>query len=96
LGRKGKIIADLRTLKVFFKETPENGEFTQGWNIKYYPSLAEPVRFFVRGFEFTRQLDYFVDCILRNRPSEICSFDDGLRTDTVIEQIRADGAKGYN
>jgi predicted dehydrogenase len=95
LGRKGKIIADLRTLKVFFKDAPESEEYSQGWNIKYYPSLTEPVRFFVRGFEFTRQLDYFVDCILKNRPSEICSFDDGLKTDTVIEQIRADGAKGY-
>lgn len=94
LGEKGKIIADFRTLKVFFGQKPDIEGYTRGWNIKYFPSLAEPVRFFVRGFEFTRQLDYFIDCILNNRQSEICSFDDGLKTDTVIEQIRANSTRG--
>jgi len=96
LGREGKIIANLRTLKVFFNKAPDIKEYTKGWNIQYYPSLAEPVRYFVRGFEFTRQSDYFIDCILKDRPCEVCSFDDGLKTDTIIEQIRADGARGYD
>jgi predicted dehydrogenase len=93
LGTKGKIIADLRSLKIFFSQTPDIEEYTKGWNIQYFPSLAQPVRFFVRGFEFTRQLDYFVDCILKDRPCEVCSFDEGLKTDTIIEQIRTDGTR---
>ncbi len=91
LGRSGKIIADLHAYKVFFRAKPELDGFTQGWNQRYVTDFFEPVRFYVRGFEFTRQLDYFIDCILENRPSEICSFEHGLETDTVIERIRKNG-----
>ena len=96
LGKKGKIIADLRTLKVFFRQKPDTKEYTIGWNIQYFPSLAEPVRYFVRGFEFTRQLDYFIDCILQHRSSEVCSFNDGFTTDSIIEQMRLDCMRKYN
>ncbi len=91
LGRSGKIIADLHAYKVFFRAKPELDGFTQGWNQRYVTDFVEPVRFYVRGFEFTRQLDYFIDCILENRPSDVCSFEHGLETDIVIERIRKDG-----
>lgn len=90
-GRKGKIVADLHAYKVFFRNEPAFDGFTQGWNQRYITDFVEPVRFYVRGFEFTRQLDYFIDCILENRPSDVCSFEHGLETDTVIERIRKDG-----
>jgi predicted dehydrogenase len=96
LGKEGKLIANLRTLKIFFNKAPDIKEYTRGWNIQHFPSLAQPVRFFVRGFEFTRQSDYFINCILNNRPSEICSFYDGFKTDTIIEKIRADATRYYN
>jgi predicted dehydrogenase len=91
LGRSGKIIADLHAYKVFFRAKPELDGFTQGWNQRYVTDFVEPVRFYVRGFEYTRQLDYFIDCILENRPSDVCSFEHGLETDTVIECIRKEG-----
>lgn len=90
-GRKAKIIADLHAYKLFFRNKPEFDGFTQGWNQRYITDFVEPVRFYVRGFEFTRQLDYFIDCILENRPSDVCSFEHGLETDTVIERIQKDG-----
>lgn len=88
LGTKGKIIADFYTYKIFFQEVPEINEYTQGWNEGYLADIAEPVRFYVRGFQFTRQLDYFIDCILERRPCETCSFEDGLCTDIIMNRIR--------
>ena len=87
-GRKGKIIADLHAYKIFFRDTPSLDGFTQGWNQRYVTSFVEPVRFYVRGFEFTRQLDYFIECIKQGKPNQICSFEDGLAVDKVISQIR--------
>jgi predicted dehydrogenase len=92
-GRKGKIIADLHTYKVFFRTKPEFDGFTQGWNQRYITDFVEPVRFYVRGFEFTRQLDYFIECIVNNVPCEVCSFEDGLKTNMIIERIVDDAAK---
>ena len=87
-GRKGKIIADLHAYKIFFRNTPSLDGFTQGWNQRYVTNFVEPVRFYVRGFEFTRQLDYFIECIKQGKPNQICSFEDGLAVDKVISQIR--------
>jgi len=91
LGRRGKIIADFYTYKVFFQEDPEVAGYTEGWNEGYLADIAEPVRFYVRGFQFTRQLDYFIDCILEQRACETCSFEDGLCTDIIMHRIRTDG-----
>lgn len=93
LGRKGKIVADLHAYKVFTREDSKCGQFTKGWNNRYVTDFVEPVRFYVRGYEFTRQLDYFIDCILNNSIDNVCSFADGLRTDTVIDQIVRNAAK---
>ncbi len=91
LGRKGKIIADFYTYKVLFHEAPEVAGYSEGWNEGYLADIAEPVRFYVRGFQFTRQLDYFIDCILEQKACETCSFEAGLCTDMIIRRIRTDG-----
>ena len=89
-GRKGKIVADLHSYKVFFRDEPGIDGFSQGWNQRYITDFVEPVRFYVRGFEFTRQLDYFIDCIVNENRNEVCSFKDGLKTDIIIERIIED------
>jgi predicted dehydrogenase len=92
LGRYGKIIADLHGYKIYFKDTPQSSEYGKGWNTRYITDLKAPVRFYVRGNEFTKQLDYFIDCILNNSPRNICSFKEGLITDEIIESIIRDSA----
>jgi len=87
LGREGKVIADLHAYKLFLKGDSADGEFTKGWNTRYITDFAEPVRFYVRGNEFTRQLDYFIDCIFRKASGDMCSFTDALVTDSTIESL---------
>jgi predicted dehydrogenase len=91
LGTQGKIIADFYTYKVFLQGTPQIDEYSEGWNEGYLADIAEPVRFYVRGFQFTRQLDYFIDCIRSQKACERCSFEEGLSTDVIMHQIRTDG-----
>jgi predicted dehydrogenase len=93
LCKGGKIVADLHQFKVYFRETPSTEEYHQGWNTVYVTDVAEPVRIYVRGYEFTRQLDYFVDRIIANDSTNICSFQDGYETDRVIEKIAADSGQ---
>ncbi len=90
LGRQGRVIADFYTLKVFFNEAPELAGYTEGWNEEYLATVAAPVRFYVRGFQFTRQLDYFIECIQSRQACEACSFEDGLCTDVIMHRIRTD------
>ncbi|MHB8861485.1 MAG: Gfo/Idh/MocA family protein [Pirellulaceae bacterium] len=94
LGRKGKVIADLHAYKAFFKSDPAIDGFTEGWNQKYVTDFVKPVRFYVRGFEFTRQLDYFVERVKYHQPAEMCTCEHGYLTDVLIDRIRKNGETG--
>jgi len=90
MGREGKIAADLHAIKLFLKEEREAKEeygFTKGWNTLYVTDFGKPVRFYVRGGEFTSQLDYFIDCILNGVQGEVCNFEDGFATDIIMNNI---------
>jgi predicted dehydrogenase len=93
LGRNGKIIADLHSYRVFFRSPPALEGFTDGWNQRYITDFVKPVRFYLRGFEFTRQLDYFIDCIEGKASSGVSSFASALETDTAIARIRENAAQ---
>ena len=67
--------------------------FAQGWNFRYITDFTEPLRFYLRGYEFTRQLDHFIDCILKNKNNLISNFKDGHQADHVIDRILADASK---
>src|SRR3989339_1033000 len=81
LGDKGKVIADLHAFKLFLNYQPQNGQYSKGWNNCYITDFARPVRFYLRGNEFSRQLDYFIDSIMDREDGKMCTFQDGLNTD---------------
>ena len=62
-GTHGKIIADKHAYKIYLRSKHRDNEFSKGWNTRYITDFSDSVRFYVRGNEFTRQLDYFIDCI---------------------------------
>jgi len=89
-GKKGKIVADQHAYKVFLMEANEEKGFEKGWDTRYVTDFSQDVRFYVRGNEFTRQLDYFVDCILGKEKNDTSTFADALVTDQIIESIIKD------
>ena len=91
-GKEGRIVADKHAYKIFLKKEDKARGFHKGWNTRYITDFAQSVRFYVRGNEFTRQLDYFVDGILENRSENIASFLEAYNTDFVMDQITRDAA----
>jgi len=88
-GTEGKLIADRHQVSVFLRRPDEKGRFEQGWNTRYITDLAEPVRFYLRGYEYTTQLDHFVDCLKNPGRSNVCTCRDAMNTDVVIERMFA-------
>jgi len=86
-GEKGKIICDATEVKIFLKEMSSVENLDKGWTIKYITDFAIPVNFYLRGEEYSAQIDYFVDSIKNNRQSLYNSFEQALYTDLVIEMI---------
>lgn len=92
-GDKGKIVADKHAYKIYLKQDDPNNGFKKGWNTRYLTDFAKSVRFYVRGNEFTRQLDYFIECIEERRTDNISSFSEALKTDIIMEKITKDAAR---
>lgn len=89
LGTEGRLVADRQEFRVFrTKDSPQLG-FGKEWTVRYLPELEHGVRYSLRGVDFTLQLDHFVDRIGTGTKTD-CAFADALRTDRVIDMIRAD------
>jgi predicted dehydrogenase len=89
-AQKGRIIADHHSYKLF-KSTPAGRGDSAAWSTVYITDIAQPVRMYVRGNEFTRQLDYFIDNILSGTTENVSGLESGMEVDQVIEHIRAAG-----
>jgi len=89
-GKNGKIICDATEIKIFLKDTIKNEGLEKGWTIKYITDFAIPVNFYLRGEEYSAQIDHFIDCIINQKNAEHNTFEEGLYTDKVIEMIVED------
>lgn len=92
-GSKGKIICDATEIKIYLKEDCKKENLVKGWNIKYITELLLPVDFYLRGEEYSAQLDYFINNIINKTSGEINTFEQALYTDKVIEMLNEDGKK---
>lgn len=88
LGNKGKIICNTSELKVYFKDSNCPDGYSKGWNVKYITDLAPEVDFYLRGEEYSAQVDYFLKAVEGKVPNLINNFNSASQTDNVISLIR--------
>jgi predicted dehydrogenase len=88
IGSKGKIICDANELKVYFKSSDCPEGYTKDWNVKYITDLTQPVDFYLRGEEYSLQVDYFIKAIQGKVPNTINNFESAWQTDKAISLIK--------
>jgi len=93
IGRKGKIICDATELKIYLKDPDSQENLERGWTIKYITDLAIPVDFYLRGEEYSAQIDNFVRQVIEKKPTEVNTFRQALETDRVMEIIMAESKR---
>jgi predicted dehydrogenase len=89
-GKRGKIIADATELKIFLKEDNKDLKLSKGWTIKDITSLTENVNFYLRGEEYSSQVDHFINAIKTKSPTTKSSFESAVVTDEVISLLLQD------
>jgi predicted dehydrogenase len=88
IGTKGKIISDANELKAYFRDVDAPRGYSKGWNVKYITDLTAPVDFYLRGEEYSAQLDYFVKAVAGKVPNVINTFESAWYTDRAISLIK--------
>jgi predicted dehydrogenase len=94
-GTAGRIFADRQEIQVYLRDTavvPEGYE--QGWNVRYGTELTQQVGFYLRGEEYSAQIEHFADCIRDGRLDGVNGFESAAETDRVIAMMIADAGKG--
>lgn len=63
-GSNGRINVDRQELQIYLRSLSEPTEdLAPGWNIRNTTGLTSPVWFYLRGEEYSAQIDHFVQCI---------------------------------
>lgn len=93
-GTEGKIIADRQECKIYIKRPEGFNGLSNGWTIKYITELTDPVAYYLRGEEYSAQVDYFVQCIRNGQKENINSFASAAQTDAMVDRIAQKSRKG--
>lgn len=94
-GTNGRINVDRQECQVYLRDAAVAPEgYDAGWNVRYTTELTEPVDFYVRGEEYSAQLDAWVQRILRSEVSGVGDFQDAAVTDEVLSAILRSEAGG--
>jgi predicted dehydrogenase len=94
-GTKGRIFVDRQECQVYIRDTatPPAG-YEHGWNVRYTTELTQPVWFYLRGEEYSAQIDAFVQRVKERRTDGVNRFGSAGVTDKIIGMLIADGGKG--
>lgn len=95
-GKKGKIIADAQEIKIYLNDPNEKEGLEKGWNVKWITDVTKDVQFYLRGEEYSFQIDTFITCVKEKNLNNINSFGNALLTDQVIDLIIKDAKQSEN
>lgn len=91
-GTKGKVSADAQEIKIYLKEENDQEILKKGWNMKYITDLQTPADFYLRGEDFSGEVDYFIQHVHEKNLDNINSFESAVKTDQVIELLKKDAS----
>ncbi|MGY6276081.1 Gfo/Idh/MocA family protein [Methylomonas sp. MgM2] len=93
-GTQGRIYADRQECQVYLREGDEIPDgYLSGWNVRYTTDLTSEVWAYVRGEEYSAQLDYFVQRIKAGERNNLNSFESALQTDRVMRMLIDDSER---
>ncbi len=94
-GTTGRIFADRQEVQVYLRDTatPPDG-YQCGWNVRYTTELTDHVGYYLRGEEYSAQIDHFVARIRDGQVDGINAFDKAAETDRVIAMMISDAQRG--
>lgn len=96
IGTNGRINADRQECQVYLRQpVPDLPEFGKGWTVKYTTELTRQPWFYLRGEEYSNQIDDFISAVRDGRDiAGENDFRSAARTDHAIRRIIEDAEVG--
>ena len=88
-GQNGRIAVDRQECQIYLRsEVTGSVVLPKGWTIRYSTDLVEPVWFYLRGEEYSKQIDHFIQSVKGSNDKTFSTFATALATDRVIHAIK--------
>jgi predicted dehydrogenase len=89
-GKKGRVEANAQEVKLYRNSANADSNRGAGWELTYLTDYTDPVNFYLRGEEYTAQVDDFIGHVSLGRLGSINSIESAGETDRVIELLIKD------
>jgi len=87
-GTNGRITADRQECQLYLREPHEAlPGVDKGWTVRYTTDLSDEVWFYLRGEEYSAQIDYFAQSVQARRLDGENSFASALDADRVVAMM---------
>lgn len=87
-GTNGKIVVDRQELRLYLRDAAHAPEgYTKGWTVRYTTELTDEVDFYVRGEEYSAQVDVWLRRISESAVRGTADFIEAGVTDEVLNTI---------
>jgi scyllo-inositol 2-dehydrogenase (NADP+) len=92
-GTNGRLAADRQECQLYLRE-PHAGlpGIDKGWTVRYTTDLSDEVWFYLRGEEYSAQIDYFAQSIRARRLDGENNFASALDADRVVAMMLGEAA----
>ena len=88
-GTNGRLSADRQECQTYLREPHGANEarIEKGWTVHYTTDLTDEVWFYLRGEEYSAQIDYFAASIAADRTDGQNTFASALQADRVVAML---------
>jgi scyllo-inositol 2-dehydrogenase (NADP+) len=79
---------DRQELQMFVRKSDELQRVVEkGWSVRYTTELTEDVWYYMRGEEYSEQIDHFVRCIEDRSIPNMSNFASAVEADCVVSML---------
>jgi len=90
-GTNGRLVADRQECQVYLREASASAaDLRQGWTVRYTTDLTKEVWYYLRGEEYSAQIDYWAESLKSRRLDGENSFESALATDRLVAMLAAE------
>jgi len=93
-GKKGRVEANAQEVKLYRNKSDGDSKKDGGWELTYLTDYTEPVDFYLRGEEYSAQIDEFISQLEAGSLESVNSIESAGETDRVVELLVKDDGQG--
>lgn len=93
-GKKGRVEANAQEIKLYRNKSTIDSALNGGWDLSYLTDHTKPVDFYLRGEEYSSQIDDFINQLEVGSLESVNSLVYASETDRIVELLVSDATQG--